>query len=88
MPATYYNIKYSTDAVFNGSVNPFQMLNSDFKIQTSESVNCKVIMEENRYDTTLKTITTDIPSGCISNHNHNRNTNYCKHKNIITSVSS
>jgi hypothetical protein len=88
MPATNYNIKYLIGAVFDESVNPLQMLNIEFTIQTKESVNCKAIMEENIYDKSLKTIITDIPSGCTSNDNHNRNTNYCKHKNIITSVSS
>jgi hypothetical protein len=60
MPATNYSIKYFIGAVFDESVNPLQMLNTDFTIQTNESVNCKAIMEENRYDTTLKTIITDI----------------------------
>jgi hypothetical protein len=71
MSATNYNTKYFTGAVFDESVNPLHMLNSDFTIQTKGSVNCKAIIEENIYDTTLKTIITDIPSGCISNHNHN-----------------
>jgi hypothetical protein len=81
MPATNYNIKYFISAVFDESFNPLQMLNSDFTIQTKESLNCKAKMEENMYDKILKTIITDISCGCISNHIHIRNTNYYKHKN-------
>lgn len=86
MSATNYKIKHFISAIFDESFKPLQMLNSDFTIQTKESVNCKSIMEENMYDITLKTIITDIPCGCISNRNHNRNTNCYKHINIKTTV--